>query len=248
MFRLLTAAAIAALTALPASAALFLSGDSNIINRVATNSGNQNFFRNIVEGNRVLVHTTTRSATISDGVTGLVTHYQSLGYLAEVYSAASVVNPVVLADYDLYIGLAPDDAYTADELAAMSAYLASGGNILLTGENGANFASLNALLNDALIGLGSSMRLVGDTLDAGFNAAQLQGPSPFLLGTEQFEYAFTSSVTGGLGLFGTAGTNATFLAVEGAGGAVPEPASWAMLIAGFGLVGAVRRRQRVAAA
>jgi hypothetical protein len=26
-------------------------------------------------------------------------------------------------------------------------------------------------------------------------------------------------------------------------GAVPEPASWAMLIAGFGLVGAVMRRQ-----
>jgi len=29
----------------------------------------------------------------------------------------------------------------------------------------------------------------------------------------------------------------------GAGGAVPEPASWAMLIAGFGLVGAVARRR-----
>lgn len=31
-------------------------------------------------------------------------------------------------------------------------------------------------------------------------------------------------------------------------GAVPEPASWAMLIAGFGLVGAVMRRRRLAAA
>ncbi len=29
------------------------------------------------------------------------------------------------------------------------------------------------------------------------------------------------------------------------GGVVPEPASWAMLIAGFGLVGAVKRRQRM---
>jgi hypothetical protein len=29
-------------------------------------------------------------------------------------------------------------------------------------------------------------------------------------------------------------------------GAVPEPATWAMLLAGFGLVGAVRRRQRLA--
>jgi hypothetical protein len=30
----------------------------------------------------------------------------------------------------------------------------------------------------------------------------------------------------------------------GGGGAVPEPASWAMLIAGFGLVGAASRRRR----
>jgi PEP-CTERM motif len=29
-------------------------------------------------------------------------------------------------------------------------------------------------------------------------------------------------------------------------GAIPEPASWAMLITGFGLVGAARRRQRLA--
>lgn len=32
------------------------------------------------------------------------------------------------------------------------------------------------------------------------------------------------------------------------GGAVPEPASWAMLIAGFGLVGAANRRRRVTVA
>ena len=32
------------------------------------------------------------------------------------------------------------------------------------------------------------------------------------------------------------------------GGVVPEPASWAMLIAGFGLVGAAARRRRLAAA
>jgi len=32
------------------------------------------------------------------------------------------------------------------------------------------------------------------------------------------------------------------------GSVVPEPASWAMLIAGFGLVGAVARRRRAATA
>ena len=40
----------------------------------------------------------------------------------------------------------------------------------------------------------------------------------------------------------------TFGSVNPGGGAVPEPASWAMLIAGFGLVGAVQRRRKVAVA
>jgi hypothetical protein len=31
---------------------------------------------------------------------------------------------------------------------------------------------------------------------------------------------------------------------EGEGTGVPEPASWAMLIVGFGLIGAARRRRR----
>ena len=247
MLRFLTLAAVAALSAVPASAALFVSGDTNIISRVATNSGNQNFFKNIVEGKRVLVHTSARDPSISIGANDLATYYQSIGYQAEIYSAGSIVNPIVLADYDLYIGLAPDDDYTAQELAAMSGYLASGGNILLTGENSAFFTSLNAIVNNTLVGLGSSMRLVNQALDPGFNTAQLQGPSPFLAGTDGLQFAWTSQVTGGLGLFGTASNNVTFLAVEGSG-AVPEPASWAMLIAGFGLVGAVSRRSRVAAA
>ncbi len=36
--------------------------------------------------------------------------------------------------------------------------------------------------------------------------------------------------------------------VPGPGGGVPEPATWAMLIMGFGLVGSAARRRRVARA
>ncbi|WP_193743232.1 PEPxxWA-CTERM sorting domain-containing protein [Sandarakinorhabdus sp. AAP62] len=56
-------------------------------------------------------------------------------------------------------------------------------------------------------------------------------------------FAFPSIVTANSG--GRFGPNFQF---SDATGAVPEPASWAMLIAGFGLVGAVARRRRVAVA
>ena len=42
--------------------------------------------------------------------------------------------------------------------------------------------------------------------------------------------------------------NIKITADDKGGGVVPEPATWAMLIIGFGLVGAVRRRQRTVAA
>jgi len=56
----------------------------------------------------------------------------------------------------------------------------------------------------------------------------------------------------GVGLTGVQSRGlGALLAIDGspggfsyAAGAVPEPASWAMLIAGFGLVGAVLRRRR----
>jgi hypothetical protein len=43
----------------------------------------------------------------------------------------------------------------------------------------------------------------------------------------------------------TASSVGTFSAEDGGGpGGVPEPGTWAMMLAGFGLVGLSRRRQR----
>ena len=47
---------------------------------------------------------------------------------------------------------------------------------------------------------------------------------------------------------GTDDADMNFWAYVAGAGAVPEPASWAMLIAGFGLVGAAARRRRAIAA
>lgn len=44
------------------------------------------------------------------------------------------------------------------------------------------------------------------------------------------------------------GDHRDFEVVSSGGGAVPEPATWAMMIAGFGLVGSALRRRRVALA
>jgi hypothetical protein len=53
---------------------------------------------------------------------------------------------------------------------------------------------------------------------------------------------------GGVGLNGESNVYSDNLSFGTRGGAVPEPASWAMLIAGFGLVGALQRRRTAALA
>jgi hypothetical protein len=62
----------------------------------------------------------------------------------------------------------------------------------------------------------------------------------------------TLTFTGGFRINNFQGLNSSTayekLVFTSSGAVVPEPASWALLIAGFGLVGAVARRRRVAAA
>ena len=48
--------------------------------------------------------------------------------------------------------------------------------------------------------------------------------------------------------YGPALDNVSILGDDGIGGAVPEPASWALMITGFGLVGAAMRRRETALA
>lgn len=64
----------------------------------------------------------------------------------------------------------------------------------------------------------------------------------FLAGTDQVITGLRLSATGVAFEFDTF---AAELAGGGTGNAVPEPSTWAMLIAGFGLVGATRRRRNI---
>lgn len=249
MKRLFLAAAlgVTALSAAPASAALFVSGDTNVLNQLGV-AANQTFFSNIVEGTNVLVQDSTRTF-LSTQADDAVNFYNGNGFTASLFGANNTVTAGDLTGVDLYIAVARNNAFTLSETAAIAGYLAAGGNVLVTGENAApEFADLNALINVLLTDLGSSMQIVPATLDGGgFATANLLGPSPFLTGTAGFQYAATSEVTGGLALFGTESSNTAFLSVEGMiGGAVPEPATWAFMIFGFGAIGGAMRRQRKA--
>lgn len=66
----------------------------------------------------------------------------------------------------------------------------------------------------------------------------------FVLPTSFAGETLTSVVFTDTGAFGTSRLALTALTIDSASAAVPEPASWAMLIAGFGLVGATLRRRR----
>ena len=251
------AAAIAASAAAPASAAVFVAGDSNIYMTLTTqllpsvNPGNQAFFRNILDGGtKAVVQFGFLHASIAP--TFVSGYYSTLGVSTTTLAAATTVTAADLSGASLFITSLPNRAYTSGEISTIASFVAGGGNLLVSGEHD-GFASWNSNVNALLTGIGSGMRIVPDQLDANaLFVGQPQTISHYLTGTAGFQFGATSRVSGGTGLFGTQTTNQTMLAVEGAVeppvGGVPEPASWALLISGFGLTGAALRRRRAAAA
>ena len=90
-------------------------------------------------------------------------------------------------------------------------------------------------LDEAIVGIAPGASLGGfKALDTGTTPTN---SIPF------YVFAFGGSYVGPECFF--CGSNPGFEGVIDSTGAVPEPASWAMLIAGFGLAGAVMRRRRV---
>jgi hypothetical protein len=74
--------------------------------------------------------------------------------------------------------------------------------------------------------------------------ARFDVPLGLLEGLNTLSLRYSGSAQG----LGDEGWNVSNLTVYGPSGAVPEPASWALMIAGFGLVGARMRRRRPALA
>ncbi len=94
------------------------------------------------------------------------------------------------------------------------------------------------------------------SIDNVISGDQLSDPIPFSAPFASYGFRFTAGNAGALTLSidDTGGDQVgpvlddVEINLRSAGGVVPEPATWAMLVAGFGLVGAVARRRRPAAA
>jgi hypothetical protein len=143
----------------------------------------------------------------------------------------------------------------ANRLSADSALLLNGGALRLVGTGGANgqgFASLS-LTGD------SSVLLGGSSLTFGTLGTVVSGKTLWFTEAASGAYAFRllgdySSDAGFLSLLGVThidglavqySFDGTYTAVSAVAAAVPEPATYAMLFAGLGLVAAITRRRRI---
>ncbi len=91
--------------------------------------------------------------------------------------------------------------------------------------------------------------LFGFVADTVTFAHTFSNPDDFDAGSNFYYFDIAAATTDGVYetvLFGA--DQQGRLTVTGAGGIVPEPAAWAMMIAGFGLVGSSLRRRRIAVA
>ena len=84
----------------------------------------------------------------------------------------------------------------------------------------------------------------GNTFGPGLYSGTIVNHAGVLTGRNlQFVYADASCRTGAVGCRNIVATSATFDVIEAA---VPEPATWAMMLIGFGAMGVQLRRRRPA--
>lgn len=267
----------AALLAVPAHAGtLVVGGDTTSTFSLSAstsfggNPGNRTFYANILgDAKRVLI--SDRSFTApgypSFANQNLATFYGSIAGVS-VSRTASSMSSDVLRGIGLLVLQFPNAAVTGSETMAIGDFVRAGGTLLLTGEasiispifpapDPAPGAVSNAIVNDLLAGLGSAIRLGNDTIGCcGTLTAQSDDIASTSLtkGVDTFKYGAVTSVSGGTAMiyaptdFRRTSVLPFFATETLVASAVPEPATWVMMILGFGLAGgALRARRRGAA-
>lgn len=132
----------------------------------------------------------------------------SLARISNFYSGLSGVTSSVrtgtldtvnLTGVDLLWAVQPADAYTAAELAAMSAFVAGGGDIAFMGEHGTFAPAQNTRINAALASLGATMTINNQLVDSGFRTASVQDGQikahALTTGVNSYQYAAFAPIT-----------------------------------------------------
>ena len=251
-FALLGAFAALAFAAPASAGTLVVTGDATIAARAAQGiAGNIRFAQNLLgSGDTASIYRYSIVNTYPNPPLGeqLATVYNGMaGVTATNFDAG--ITATALNGADLLVVLGRSNAFTAAEATLVKDFLTAGGNVLLAGESANIGTGANAHINNLLIAIGSQMRIVNGSIDAGDRFANANEGEvlahDLTAGITSFGYGFTSTVTGGTGLFLT-DTDQVFVAAENFA-AVPEPASWALMIGGFGLAGAAMRTRRTRA-
>ncbi|WP_426168589.1 PEPxxWA-CTERM sorting domain-containing protein [Sandarakinorhabdus sp. DWP1-3-1] len=183
----------------------------------------------------------------STSQTSTPTGWTNIGHTEGVISYASFGTPAYDGDYYYDIGgyggatPAPGEGISQTVTTVPTALYT-----LTFGFSGENTAGVSTVL-DVLIGSQlSQFTIVGD--GSGVFKKPFQTTSINYLATgASTTISFTIASSTAFG-FNDPLIDGVSFALAGPGSTVPEPASWAMLIAGFGLVGAAARRRRVAVA
>jgi hypothetical protein len=227
-------------------ATIIVSGDASIVRALDVNAsmlfnpGDQQFFINILNGaTDVAIVDQLDTNTFAS----LLNHYYSSVGNSSV-SAISTITSSSLMNVGMLIVPVPEKAFSNDELKVMNNYIDSNGAVFFLGDASSSWASNNAIINQTLLSIGSSLSIVNDTLDRGIFKAtgtEIIG-DVFTNDIQSFTYGFVSTVNGGTSLFKTI-NGSSFIAYENV--SVPEPSMAWLLVAGmFGLWGLIKRNKK----
>lgn len=214
----------------------------------ASLAGNVTFAKNILgTGTKVAIMGDSENFAIGGQ---LANAYNSFTGVAAT-SFFGAITADKLATADLFLAFFPSRAFTATETGLISDFLNRGGTFMVAGESqldpfGNPLGQLsNARVNTLLTDLGATIRLGNASLDISdqFATGAEIVANPLTAGVTSFGYGLTTTVSGGQALFLTNDLR-PFVSVQTLGAAVPEPATWAMMISGFAAVGVSMRRRR----